>query len=61
MNTGVWKQAVLSDKLKSKIQLAEMTVFRCIIEGVYRSEKIRNSVIRERLKVAPLVKIIEQR
>ena len=50
---------VLTEKLKSKIQAAEMRVLR-LIYGVTKMDKVRNITIREALGVEPIILQIER-
>ena len=52
----VWS---LTSKTESKLQAAEMRVLRLIM-GVTRKDRMRNSRIREELKVTPLLEDIER-
>jgi hypothetical protein len=49
----------LTTKTKSKLQAAEMRVLR-VIEGVTRRDRIRNTVIREKLNVTSLLGDVER-
>ena len=51
---------VLTTKLRSKIQAAEMRVLRLIM-GTTRRDKIRNDVIREKLQVESVLNYVEKR
>ena len=52
----VWS---LTTKTESRLQAAEMRVLRLIM-GVTRKDRMRNSRIREELKVTPLLEDIER-
>ena len=49
----------LTERLKSKIQAAEMRVLR-IIKGVTRCDKIRNEEIRRELEIEPILEYVER-
>jgi hypothetical protein len=50
---------VLTERLKSKVQAAEMRVLRLIV-GVTRRDRLTNNRIREILKLKPIVEQVEQ-
>ena len=50
---------VLTTKLKSKVQAAEMRILR-LIKGVTRRDRLRNDDIREELDVEPILHFVER-
>ena len=60
-DTFVWERDiwVLTGKLKSKFQATEMKVLRLIL-GVTRLDRLRNTNIRGKLNVEPIVLVIEK-
>lgn len=51
---------VLTQRQKSKVQAAEMRYLRRV-KGVTRQDRIRNDMIREELKIQPLLQFVERR
>src|SRR3978361_662388 len=51
---------VMTNTMKSKIQAAEMKYLRRV-KGITRRDRIRNELVRDELKVEPILKTVERR